>query len=179
MASQSRCSNDGMCEWSADCSLPIVYKTRVSSLKRFRFSPTNCKNKNRNSENALKPHPTQTSLYQPAIMQLGTALTFLTLTPIAFSFKIRAFSGDKCTGSAKEINIWDNSCRTTSLPTTRSFRVLAYGAHRQRATFYGAPACYPNKNEKDWWADGGSNVFKKGDCVSLYFNAKAYGSRSA
>ncbi|KAL6707879.1 hypothetical protein ACN47E_003779 [Coniothyrium glycines] len=105
------------------------------------------------------------------------ALAALTLTSGALSFKIRAFSGNGCTGSAREINVWDNTCRDTDVPTTRSFRVLAYGASRQRAYFYTGGSCVSTV-KGDWWADGGSDVFKKDACITLPTDVNAYGSWS-
>lgn len=94
------------------------------------------------------------------------------------AYKIRAFSGSGCTGSAREINVWDNTCRNTDVPDTRSIRVLGYGAGRQRAEFYRTKAC-ALPAQKGWWADGGSNEFKKGACLDLPILAITYGSRSA
>lgn len=133
----------------------------------------------------LKSKPTPST--QLINMQFGKliALAYLGASAggVADAFKIRAFSGSGCTGSAKEVNVWDNTCRNTDVPETRSFRVLSYGAHRQRATFFGTWGCdvgsIGGPPTKDWWADGGSNEFKKDACLDLSFNARAYNSRSA
>lgn len=109
------------------------------------------------------------------IVPLTAALTCLGTG--AYSFKIRAFSGEGCTGSAQEVNVWDNTCRDTDVPDTRSFRVLAYGAGRQRANFYQSDGCW--YEHQGWWADGGSDTFLKDECITLSFNARAYGSISA
>ncbi|KAA8649585.1 uncharacterized protein ATNIH1004_002256 [Aspergillus tanneri] len=110
-------------------------------------------------------------------MHLGKTIAFFCLSSGALSYKIRAFSGKDCSGDAKEINVWDNTCRDNNVPTTRSFRVLAYGAHRQRATFSEDHACGYGK--QSYWADGGSDKFKKDACITLDFEANTYGSRSA
>ncbi|KAL4871333.1 hypothetical protein BDV12DRAFT_206504 [Aspergillus spectabilis] len=112
-------------------------------------------------------------------MHILTPLTLAItcLSAGAMSFKIRAFSGEGCTGSAREINVWDNTCRDTDVPDTRSFRVLAYGAGRQRANFFKGQGCWYER--QGWWADGGSDTFKKGECITLDFNARTYGSVSA
>ncbi|KAJ5551737.1 hypothetical protein N7535_000320 [Penicillium sp. DV-2018c] len=112
-------------------------------------------------------------------MHLGKTLAFLGLGSGALSFKIQAFTGNDCTGSSKEVNVWDNTCRNTDIPSTKSFRVLAYGAHRQRAAFYDHGQCIGNQQWTDFWADGGSDTFKKDRCINLDFAADAYGSRSA
>lgn len=113
-------------------------------------------------------------------MQFGNVLTFLCLSTGALSFKIRAYDEAGCKGSSKEINVEDNTCRDTNvLPQTRSFKVLAYGAGRQRAAFYQDGACNGLRLWQDWWADGGSNVFLKDECIDLGLAANAYGSRSA
>lgn len=113
-------------------------------------------------------------------MQLGSILTLLCLSSGALSFKVRAFTDPGCKGDAKEVNIYDNTCRGSGLPKTQSFRVLAYGAHRQRAGFYSDGSCNGlGRGWVDYWADGGSNVFKKDDCVDLGFGAYSMGSRSA
>lgn len=112
-------------------------------------------------------------------MHLGNIFTLLCLGTGALSFKIRAFTGPDCSGSEKDINIWDNTCRGSGLPKTVSFRVLEYGAHRQRAGFYSDGSCNALGREWiDWWADGGSDTFIKGHCVNLGFGAWSMGSRS-
>ena len=114
-------------------------------------------------------------------MHLGKVLVLLSISSGAYSFKIRAFTGKGCTGKAQEINVWDNTCRNTQVIEARSFRVLAYGAHRQRAAFYDHGECIggPKVAWTDYWADGGSDTFKKDACLDLDFGAWAYGSRSA
>ncbi|KAL5335305.1 hypothetical protein BJX70DRAFT_375529 [Aspergillus crustosus] len=114
-------------------------------------------------------------LLTPLVTTL-TALTFTLLSPTT-AYKIRAFSGPSCTGSAREINVWDNTCRDTDVPATRSFRVLAYGAGRQRANFYESDGCW--YQHQGWWADGGSDTFIKGRCVTLDSSVRAFGSISA
>ncbi|KAL4787023.1 hypothetical protein BJX76DRAFT_354633 [Aspergillus varians] len=114
-------------------------------------------------------------------MHLLKPLTLLCLSTSALTFKIRAFSGPSCTGSAREINVHDNTCRDSDVPTTRSFRVLSYGAGRQRAVFWREDYClpFPADDIANWWADGGSDEFKKDACLDLEYGAKAYGSSSA
>lgn len=107
------------------------------------------------------------------------SLAFLFLASTALSFDIRAFPDKDCAGQATEINIYDNTCKG-SVPKTSSFQVLAYGAHRQRAGFYSDGSCNALGREwTDWWADGGSDTFKKGGCINLGFGAFSMGSRSA
>lgn len=48
-------------------------------------------------------------------MHLGNIFTLLCLGTGALSFKIRAFTGPDCSGSEKDINIWDNTCRGSGL----------------------------------------------------------------
>lgn len=112
-------------------------------------------------------------------MHLTKTLALLAMSTGALSFKIRAFTGPDCTGDAKEINIYDNTCRDRNTIPTKSFRVLAYGARRQRAAFYAEPKCVGGQQWTDYWADGGSDTFKKGRCLTLDFKANAFGSRSA
>jgi hypothetical protein len=116
-----------------------------------------------------------------AIMHIGKTIPFLCLSSGALSFKVRAFTGENCSGDAKEVNVWDNTCRDTNIPDTRSFRVLAYGAHRQRATFWEWNYCSnrPPEGHRSFWADGGSDNFKKDACISLDYTAQAFGSHSA
>lgn len=112
-------------------------------------------------------------------MQINNALVLLCLSTGALSFKVRAFTSSDCSGDAKEVNIYDNTCRGSGLPKTLSFRVLEYGAHRQRAAFYSDGSCNGFREWKDWWADGGSDTFKKDECINLGFGAYSMGSRSA
>ncbi|GAD97689.1 conserved hypothetical protein [Paecilomyces variotii No. 5] len=103
-------------------------------------------------------------------MHFGKILALSCLSSGALSFKIRAYNGEDCSGDATEINIYDNTCKGSGVPKTLSFEVLAYGAHRQRAGFYSDGSCNALGREwVDWWADGGSNVFKKDRCINVGF----------
>ncbi|KAL2820293.1 hypothetical protein BJX63DRAFT_428126 [Aspergillus granulosus] len=115
-------------------------------------------------------------------MQLLKTLTLISLaTGTTFAYKIRAWSGNGCTGTPQEINIYDNTCRTTSVPAMKSFRVISYGAGRQRATFWTGAGCSPfwTDARQSYWADGGSDKFKKDACITLGWQPKALGSVSA
>ncbi|CRK42307.1 hypothetical protein BN1723_020061, partial [Verticillium longisporum] len=94
---------------------------------------------------------------------------------------VRIFPGANCGGgAARDLNIFDNTCRTTDIFNFRSFRVLGYGAKRQRANFWSDPPCLGATTFiQDWWADGGSDTFKIGTCITLPKTAKALGSISA
>lgn len=124
--------------------------------------------------------PIQYSNSSKLIMHLGKtlALALLSASSGAFAFKVRAFTGENCSGDAKEINVWDNTCRDENVPATKSYRVLAYGAGRQRAAFYEGDKCIGGGRWNDWWADGGSDTFKKDACIDLGFTSNAFGSRS-
>ena len=111
-------------------------------------------------------------------MRPAKFLAILSLAPSALSFKIRAFSGDGCSGMAREVNVYDNTC-ADPVPTTRSFRVLAYGAGRQRAVFHKGSTCIGQSGDRSFWADGGSNDFLIDRCITLGYQAHAYGSRSS
>ncbi|KAJ6123615.1 hypothetical protein N7471_010932 [Penicillium samsonianum] len=111
-------------------------------------------------------------------MHLGKTLALFSLSSGALSFKIRAISGKDCSGDAQEVNVWDNTCRDMEVSKTNSFRVLSYGAHRQRADFYEYGVCH-GQVWTDFWADGGSDTFKKNACITLDFQSSAYGSRSS
>ncbi|RXG41120.1 hypothetical protein VDGE_30324 [Verticillium dahliae] len=107
-----------------------------------------------------------------AVLCLGTG---------TLSYKVRIFPGANCGGgAARDLNIFDNTCRTTDLFSFRSFRVLGYGAKRQRANFWADVPCIGTPNFiQDWWADGGSDTFKIGTCITLSKTAKSLGSISA
>ncbi|KAM0326328.1 hypothetical protein ACHAQA_006928 [Verticillium albo-atrum] len=113
-----------------------------------------------------------------------SAVAFLALSTGALSYKIRIFSSLDCSaggGAAQDINVEDNTCRWNDNlhVNARSFRVLAYGAHRQRAEFYDS-GCFPGTSAviNTFWADGGSDSFKKDRCINLSRVARAYGSWS-
>ncbi|KAH6699446.1 hypothetical protein ACHAQF_008994 [Verticillium nonalfalfae] len=107
-----------------------------------------------------------------AVLCLGTG---------ALSYKVRIFPGANCGGgAARDLNIFDNTCRSTDLFSFRSFRVLGYGAGRQRAKFWSGSICHEtNAFIQDWWADGGSDTFKTGTCITLPKTAKSLGSYSS
>ncbi|KAL2868916.1 uncharacterized protein BJX67DRAFT_379851 [Aspergillus lucknowensis] len=98
-------------------------------------------------------------------------------------YKVRAFTGEGCTGDAKEINVWDNSRRNHDLLSDpiRSFRVLAYGAHRQRALLFPDKKClpWPTEETRNFWADGGSDKFLKDECLTIEYDVQGFGSYSA
>ena len=110
------------------------------------------------------------------IKTFASIITVMAVSTDAYT--IRAFTGPNCSGAARDINVWDNTCRNTDVPDTVSIRVLGYGARRQRAGFYRTNAC-ALPAQQEWWADGGSDEFKKGACLDLPISAIAFGSRSA
>lgn len=114
-------------------------------------------------------------------MHIGKTFALFCLSSGAVSYKIRAFAGRDCSGEAKEVNVWDNTCRNTNIFPTKSIRVLGYGAHRQRATFFLLGGCgAASEASADWWADGGSDEFKKDACLDFSgFQMNAYGSVSS
>jgi hypothetical protein len=114
-------------------------------------------------------------------MHITKLITLICLSSGALSYKIRAFSEPNCKGSARDINVYDNTCRNTDVPRTQSIRVLSYGAARQRANFFDHKnlVCWPGDATRGFWADGGSNDFKLDRCITLGFHAVAYGSASS
>ncbi|KAL4880696.1 hypothetical protein BJY04DRAFT_190654 [Aspergillus karnatakaensis] len=100
----------------------------------------------------------------------------LALSTTSNAWIIRTFSNPGCTGSAREIKVDNNSCRTNDIPATRSFRVLTYGGPHQKAEFHDAGNCWRSSVEASWWADGGSDGFIKGKCLDLHFQPRAFGS---
>ncbi|KAL5343856.1 hypothetical protein BJX70DRAFT_393279 [Aspergillus crustosus] len=105
----------------------------------------------------------------------SATLLLLSLTPSS-AWIIRTFSGPGCTGSAREIKVDNNSCRTNDIPATRSFRVLTYGGPHQKAEFHDGNNCWRSTVEASWWADGGSDDFIKNRCLDLHFQPKVFGS---
>ena len=106
-------------------------------------------------------------------------LTLLALLPATQAYVIRLFEGSGCSSTNSEINVYDNTCRNTSIRPTKSYQVVSYGGYHQRAVFYEKGECNKLASQwKDWWADGGSDTFKKGRCIDLPFTANAFGSQS-
>ncbi|PVI00755.1 hypothetical protein DM02DRAFT_728340 [Periconia macrospinosa] len=100
----------------------------------------------------------------------------------ASGYVVQVFTEGGCTGASQEFNVWDNTCHTTGQTVGfRSLRVKAYGAGRQRAGFFqSATGCNALAGTWiDYWADGGSDVFKKDRCIDIGFSASSFGSRSA
>ncbi|PGH14118.1 hypothetical protein AJ79_03235 [Helicocarpus griseus UAMH5409] len=117
-------------------------------------------------------------------MHLGKALAFVSLGPVALGYVIDAFKDEDCKGDKLRVNVWDNTCRSENTIPTRSFRVIKYGAHRQKATLWkydfcsNSPPPEEEPSNTEWWADGGDNAFKKDKCLNLGYEANAYGSHS-
>ncbi|PGH11644.1 hypothetical protein AJ79_04784 [Helicocarpus griseus UAMH5409] len=113
-------------------------------------------------------------------MHFEKALALFSFCSGALSFEIRVYPRPDCFGTGSEvINVWDNTCRDSNVPDTESFEVVTYGAKRQKAAAYSDGMCTPTNDWTDWWADGGDNAFKKGNCINLGYTANAFGSRSA
>ncbi|XP_014553771.1 hypothetical protein COCVIDRAFT_18361 [Bipolaris victoriae FI3] len=107
----------------------------------------------------------------------STLVAFLGLSSGALGYKFTAFSGRDCTGDAKDVNVWDNTCRDQNIPATQSFRILNLGGNLQKADFYDVGNCVGSAR-KIWWADGRENAFQVGKCITLGYSARAFGSRS-
>lgn len=101
----------------------------------------------------------------------------LTLANTASAFRVQAYQNADCTGPSQDINVWDNTCKN-KLNNIQSVTVTSYGAGRQRAAFYRSSDCNALEQWIDYYADGGSDKFLKGRCISFAFNVHAMGSRS-
>jgi hypothetical protein len=111
-------------------------------------------------------------------------IAILATTSGVEAFKIRAFSGNGCTGANQEINIWDNTCRDSNiLSPMRSFRLLNHGAFRQVGTFWRFNYCSNGGGVAIIFSrrvDGhtGDGKFKIGNCISMPETPMAIGSHS-
>lgn len=95
-------------------------------------------------------------------MQLSNLLTLLTAAAGTEAYIVKTRAQPDCQGFQSEVNVWDNTCRNTYLPETRSIEVLAYGAGRQGAEFWSTNTCWLEGTQyQGWWADGGSDTFLK------------------
>ncbi|KAJ5179852.1 hypothetical protein N7492_003062 [Penicillium capsulatum] len=113
-------------------------------------------------------------------MHLGKTLALFCLSPGALSYVITAYRNDDCTGESKKINVWDNTCRDTDVIATKSVRVNAYGGRHQKATFFTDNGCGTTVSARySYWADGGSDSFKKDACLKFDRNIHAFGSISS
>ncbi|KAF2634851.1 hypothetical protein P280DRAFT_485110 [Massarina eburnea CBS 473.64] len=116
-------------------------------------------------------------------MQFTTPLFLLAAAAsTASGYVIQVFTDSGCKGNSQQFNVYDNTCHTTGQTVGyRSFQVKAYGAGRQRAGFFqSATGCNALAGTwNDYWADGGSDSFKKDRCIEVGFSASSFGSRSA
>lgn len=113
------------------------------------------------------PHlsPNTTKMVQIHPLPLLTTL-LLTLSPTASTYRVTLWQNPDCTGNSRELNVYDNTCANVS-PGYSAITPRAYSTDRnQRAYFYGATNCGGHP-AKDWWADGGSDAFIIGRCLSL------------
>ncbi|KAK3687837.1 hypothetical protein B0T22DRAFT_439422 [Podospora appendiculata] len=110
-------------------------------------------------------------------MHLTNTLALLVLAGTGLGFRVSTYSDTNCQTLNGDVNVYDNTC-ATGHATFQSVTVTAYGAHRQRAAFYSANACDATSPWIDYYADGGSDKFLKGRCISLPFPIHALGSRS-
>ncbi|PVH92241.1 hypothetical protein DM02DRAFT_620062 [Periconia macrospinosa] len=112
-------------------------------------------------------------------MKLSACTTGVALfVSSALGYEVRTFRDFGCKGENRVINVWDNTCRNTDiLSATRSIEVVSYGGNRQRAHFYYDTNCFAYSN-RDWWADGGSDTFKKGRCIDMGTEIHAFGSQA-
>lgn len=111
-----------------------------------------------------------------AAMKLATALTLIAaLSHGTLAYVIEAYEELDCDGEPKEINVWDNTCRSHDVPKTRSIKFVAEGGWHQRACIYAEPWCAVGWEDMTFWSDGGS--VQVGECINFYlFKAKAFGS---
>ena len=109
-------------------------------------------------------------------MKLTAALALITSLGLGASGSvIRAYEELGCHGDSKWINVWDNTCRNTNVPKTKSVRFLWEGGWHQRACIYAEPFCALGWEDMTFWVDGGS--VQVGECIDFHgFTAKSFGS---
>ncbi|KAL2868902.1 uncharacterized protein BJX67DRAFT_40676 [Aspergillus lucknowensis] len=97
---------------------------------------------------------------------LGCLLA-LTLTTPSSAYVVTVYSNPDCTGTARDINVYDNTCHAPANPGFAAFKVKTYGSAHQYAHFYEPGSCGDLFNGHEWWADGGSDTFlADGRCIS-------------
>ncbi|KAL4809810.1 hypothetical protein BDV18DRAFT_156192 [Aspergillus unguis] len=101
-------------------------------------------------------------------LSLKTAVIgILSLASTSSGFVVTVYSNPDCTGTAREINVYDNTCRAPISPGFAAFKVKTYGSSSQRAYFFRAGGCGDLASAHQWWSDGGSDTFKAdGRCLT-------------
>ena len=96
---------------------------------------------------------------------IASKLLLAAMATVGLAFDVTVWENPDCTGSSRDINVYDNTCSTPNLGFA-AVTVNAYGAHRQQAKFHEANNCGDDPFV-DFWADGGGTAFVKGKCIPM------------
>ncbi|KAH8803570.1 hypothetical protein F5884DRAFT_756842 [Xylogone sp. PMI_703] len=101
-------------------------------------------------------------------MQLKN-IALLALVGTSQAYVVTLWQNPDCTGTSRSLNVYDNTCAIPGGDGWAAVTVEAYGGPHQRAGFFERAACadIAGVHEIDWWADGGSDTFLKGRCISM------------
>ena len=101
------------------------------------------------------------------------ALTTLSLSSATAGFVVDVFDTTDCTGAAREVNVWDNTCAGW-MGGFRSVRVKVFGGSNQHAYFCPTNGC--DGRCSSWWARGKSPEFQIGSCLGGFPGYNSAGS---
>ncbi|KAF2107085.1 hypothetical protein BDV96DRAFT_654173 [Lophiotrema nucula] len=98
-------------------------------------------------------------------LSLSSTLTTLAIASLATTssaFVMDVYDSNDCSGDARNVNVWDNTCATW-MGGFKSYIPRVYGGTHQYAYFFAPSNCgsLPGSIGGDW-ADGGG--FKVGQC---------------
>ena len=96
---------------------------------------------------------------------LTTLAAVISLTTPGSAFVMDIYNSKDCSGNARSVNVWDNTCATW-MGGFQSYTARVYGGRHQKAYFFAPGNCGSLHGAiSTEWADGGG--FKVGNCHSF------------
>lgn len=101
---------------------------------------------------------------------LTTLATAFALANQGSGFVMDVYDSDNCSGVARSVNVWDNTCATW-MGGFRSYIPRVYGGPHQKSYFFVPGNCGDlTTSFGGAWADGGDGNFQVGQCWNFGAN---------
>ncbi|ORY03673.1 hypothetical protein BCR34DRAFT_667357 [Clohesyomyces aquaticus] len=91
----------------------------------------------------------------------------LTLATQGSAFVMDIYDSDNCSGPARSVNVWDNTCATW-MGGFRSYAPRVYGGAHQKSYFFIPGNCGDlTSSLNSRWVDGGDGWFQTDHCYNF------------
>jgi len=82
------------------------------------------------------------------------------------AFVVNVYDSQDCSGPAREVNVWDNTCANW-MGGFQSYKPVVYGGGQQKIYLFIPGSCGNLLDARGGqWADGGDSGFQVGHCRS-------------